>query len=81
MLFNLCCLVAKYREAEEPVNEGEKNVDTEKQLEQEDVGDANKDTSVPEQEEKEEPEEKVSAFPLCTIHGIYRILCFGSLES
>ncbi|XP_022845952.1 RGG repeats nuclear RNA binding protein A-like [Olea europaea var. sylvestris] len=45
-------------EAEEPVNEGEKNVDTEKQLEQEDVGDANKDTSVPEQEEKEEPEEK-----------------------
>ncbi|KAL2548050.1 Hyaluronan/mRNA binding family [Forsythia ovata] len=45
-------------ETEEPVNEGEKNVDTEKQLGQEDVGDANKDSSVPELEDKEEPEEK-----------------------
>ncbi|KAL2525189.1 Hyaluronan/mRNA binding family [Abeliophyllum distichum] len=45
-------------ETEEPVNEGEKNVDTEKQLGQDDVGDANKDSSATELEDKEEPEEK-----------------------
>ncbi|CAA2968030.1 Hypothetical predicted protein [Olea europaea subsp. europaea] len=45
-------------ETEEPVNEGEKNVDAEKQLGQEDVGDVDKDTSAPGQEAKEEPEKK-----------------------
>ncbi|KAM3263757.1 hypothetical protein CQW23_00790 [Capsicum baccatum] len=44
-------------ETEEPVNEGEKIVDSEKQAGQEDAGDANKDTPAAETEEKE-PEEK-----------------------
>ncbi|KAL3834984.1 hypothetical protein ACJIZ3_009720 [Penstemon smallii] len=44
-------------ETEEPVNEVEKNVDAEKQLGQDDVGDASKESSPNEQEEKE-PEEK-----------------------
>ncbi|CAK9184991.1 unnamed protein product [Ilex paraguariensis] len=45
-----------YLEAEEPVNEGEKNVDAEKQTIQEDVGDAKKENPVNEPEE--EPEDK-----------------------
>lgn len=46
-------------ETEEPVNEGEKNTDSEKQSGQETVGDANKDSPVDEPEEKEkEPEDK-----------------------
>ncbi|KAL2472088.1 Hyaluronan/mRNA binding family [Abeliophyllum distichum] len=44
-------------ETEEPVNEGEKNIDADKEPGQEDVSDANKDSSTNEQEEKE-PEEK-----------------------
>lgn len=44
-------------ETEEPVNEGEKIVDSEKQAGQEDAGDANKDSPAAEPEEKE-PEEK-----------------------
>ncbi|CAA2980789.1 RGG repeats nuclear RNA binding protein A-like isoform X1 [Olea europaea var. sylvestris] len=44
-------------ETEEPVNEGEKNADAEKEPVQDDVSDANKDSSANEQEEKE-PEEK-----------------------
>ncbi|XP_011081281.1 RGG repeats nuclear RNA binding protein A isoform X1 [Sesamum indicum] len=44
-------------ETEEPTNEGVKNVDSEKQSGEDDVIDANKDSSANEQEEKE-PEEK-----------------------
>ncbi|KAK4389555.1 RGG repeats nuclear RNA binding protein A [Sesamum angolense] len=44
-------------ETEEPTNEGVKNVDSEKQSGEDDVVDANKDSSANEQEEKE-PEEK-----------------------
>ncbi|KAA8522180.1 hypothetical protein F0562_012853 [Nyssa sinensis] len=44
-------------ETEEPVNDNEKNVDAEKQLGQEDAGDANKEKPVIEPEEKE-PEDK-----------------------
>ncbi|KAL0395205.1 UNVERIFIED_CONTAM: RGG repeats nuclear RNA binding protein A [Sesamum latifolium] len=46
-----------FRETEEPTNEGVKNVDSEKQSGEDDVFDANKDSSANEQEEKE-PEEK-----------------------
>ncbi|KAG8374655.1 hypothetical protein BUALT_Bualt10G0018600 [Buddleja alternifolia] len=50
-------------ETEEPVNEVEKNVDSEKQPGQEDVVDATKESDRKEQEEKEpEPEEKVLLF-------------------
>lgn len=49
-----------FSESEEPVNEGEKVVDAEKQAGQEIVGEATKDSPVDEPEEKEkEPEEKV----------------------
>lgn len=48
-----------FRETEEPVNDGEKNVDAEKQLGQEDGGDTNKENPVAEPEEKE-PEDKVN---------------------
>ncbi|MCD7466899.1 hypothetical protein HAX54_003978 [Datura stramonium] len=44
-------------ETEEPVNEGEKIVEAEKQAGQEDAGDTNKDSAAAEPEEKE-PEEK-----------------------
>lgn len=48
-----------------------KNVDSEKQSGQDDVGDANKDSSANEQEEKEqeekEPEEKVHLIHLASI--------------
>lgn len=50
--------IFRNRETEEPVNEGEKNVGYEKQSGQEDVGDANKESSANEQEEKE-PDERV----------------------
>ncbi|XP_011081284.1 RGG repeats nuclear RNA binding protein A [Sesamum indicum] len=45
------------QDTEEPDSEGVKNVESEKRSGQDDVGDANKDTSAKEQEEKE-PEEK-----------------------
>lgn len=47
-----------FRVNEELVNDGEKNVDVEKQPEQEDAGDASKENPVTEPEEKE-PEVKV----------------------
>ena len=49
----------EFRETEEPINEAEKTVDAEKQLGQEDSGDANKENPENEPEEKE-PEEKVT---------------------
>jgi hypothetical protein len=50
---------AKIRDVEEPVTENEKNVGAEKQLGEENAGDANKENPVNESEEKE-PEDKVN---------------------
>lgn len=59
LFYNFFNLVLISRETEEPINGGEKSVDAEKQLGQEDVGDANKENPVTEPEEKE-PEDKVN---------------------
>ena len=57
-----------FRVNEELVNDGEKNVDVEKQAEQEDAGDASKENPVTEPEEKE-PEVKMafSLFFFCVV--------------
>lgn len=60
LFYNFFNLILISRETEEPVNDGDKSVDTEKQLGQEDVGDANKENPVTDPEEKE-PEDKVNA--------------------
>lgn len=62
--------VSIVRETENPVNEGEKVVDSEKQAGPEDAGDTKKDSPAAEPEEKE-PEEKVTITLLLLLLDVF----------
>lgn len=58
-IYSFILFFPKNRETEEPVTETEKDAEVEKQVAQEEVGDANKKDNAANEPEEKEPEDKV----------------------